>query len=123
MSAATARRTAEPDAPLELARMLYALRGARRAFIPPEILGEPAWDILLDLYISEAEGRSLSVTALGIGSRSPSATGLRYVASLETHGLVVRERDIHDGRRSFVRLSAAGRQAMDALLTEFLPAA
>lgn len=49
---------------LALARQAYALRRKRAAiFGNPELFGEPAWDILLDLYIAHAEAKPVSVSS------------------------------------------------------------
>ncbi|MGM3253246.1 hypothetical protein ACS22W_25800, partial [Escherichia coli] len=41
---------------LELARRTYADRRRRDKLFQPGLFGEPAWDILLDLFISAKEG-------------------------------------------------------------------
>ena len=101
--------TASQDHPIwvELARQNYDDRRRRtKIFRSEELFGEPAWDILLDLFISEHEQRRLSVSAVCIGARAPSATALRYLAMLQDADLVERIRDACDGRRSHVQLTA-----------------
>ncbi len=99
---------------LALARKTYALRRKRAAiFGNPDLFGEPAWDILLDLFIAEAEGKSVSVSSACIGSAAPSTTGLRWLGVLASEGLVVRENDPEDHRRVMVRLTATGQAAME----------
>jgi hypothetical protein len=99
---------------LALARQAYALRRRRAAiFGNPELFGEPAWDILLDLYIAHADGKPVSVSSACIGSAAPSTTGLRWLGVLLEEGLVVRENDADDHRRVLVRLTRAGITAME----------
>lgn len=99
---------------LALARKAYALRRKRAAiFGNPDLFGEPAWDILLDLYIAQAEGKPVSVSSACIGSAAPSTTGLRWLGVLADEGLVVRENDSNDNRRVLVRLTSAGMTAME----------
>lgn len=99
---------------LALARKAYALRRKRAAiFGNPDLFGEPAWDILLDLYIAKAEGKKVSVSSACIGSAAPPTTGLRWLGVLADEGLVVREADAEDQRRVLVRLTPAGQAAMD----------
>lgn len=96
------------------ARQIYASRRKRCAiFDNAELFGEPAWDILLDLYIAHAEGKQVSVSSACIGSAAPSTTGLRWLGILAQHDLVVREHDPDDQRRVLVHLSEGGLQAMD----------
>lgn len=104
---------------LALARQAYALRRKRAAiFGNPELFGEPAWDILLDLYVAHAEGKQVSVSSACIGSASPATTGLRWLGILADEGLIVRENDAEDNRRVLVRLTRTGITAMERFLDE-----
>lgn len=99
---------------LALARKAYALRRKRASlFGNPDLFGEPAWDILLDLYIAAGEGKPVSVSSACIGSAAPATTGLRWLGVLADEGLVVRENDAEDHRRVLVRLTHSGQAAMD----------
>lgn len=99
----------EQQRQVELARRLYFGRRLRpRIFEDEALFGEPAWDILLDLFIAEAEGKTLSVTAACIGAAVPTSTALRWLAILETRGYVRRENDTTDARRVFLRLTSVG---------------
>lgn len=96
------------------ARQIYAMRRKRAAiFGNPELFGEPAWDILLDLYIAHGDGKEVSVSSACIGSAAPPTTGLRWLGVLAEEGLVVRENDREDHRRVLVRLTRAGITAME----------
>jgi len=92
-----------------LAQLHYEKRRARDAiFSDPELFGEPAWDILLDLARAQAAGERVSVKSACLGSCSPSTTGLRWLGILEKRGLVERQEDPFDKRRAYVRLSKEG---------------
>ncbi|MFC0203372.1 MarR family transcriptional regulator [Novosphingobium soli] len=107
--------TASQDHPIwvELARQTYDDRRRRtKIFRSDELFGEPAWDILLDLFIAAKERRCVSVTSACIGSAVPSTTALRWITILEKQGLLVREADPGDARRVYVKLSARGYAAM-----------
>jgi MoxR-like ATPase len=102
-----------------LARQAYALRRKRaEIFGNAELFGEPAWDILLDLFIAQAEGKSVSISSACIGSAAPATTGLRWLGVLADEGLVVRENDPEDQRRVMVRLTAAGTAGMERFFNE-----
>ncbi len=90
-----------------VAQRLYDWRRRRDALLegPVKIFGEPAWDLLLDLFLMQAEGRQVSVTDGCIGSANPTTTAIRHIGRLELAGLVVRERDDEDRRRSWLRLT------------------
>jgi DNA-binding MarR family transcriptional regulator len=101
---------------VDVAKRLYELRKVRDALLGKALFSEPAWDILLDLFISDHQGRRLSVSAVCIGARAPSATALRYLTLLQEADLIERTRDQRDGRRSHVRLTALGQRRMVGLL-------
>ncbi|RYD27394.1 MAG: transcriptional regulator [Lysobacteraceae bacterium] len=107
---------------VDAARRLYDLRKVRDAMLGNALFSEPAWDILLDLFISEHEQRRLSVSAVCIGARAPSATALRYLTMLQDADLVERIRDARDGRRSHVQLTALGHLRMANLLCRLIDA-
>lgn len=105
----------DPDHPklVAEARRVYRRRRLRQAvFADPTLFGEPAWDILLDIFVADAEKRRLSVTDACIGSAVPSTTALRWIVSLEAKGLLTRENDPRDARRVWLHLTAEGRAKM-----------
>lgn len=109
------KTAASQDHPIwvELARQTYDDRRRRtKIFRSEELFGEPAWDILLDLFIAAKERRRVSVTSACIGSAVPSTTALRWITILEKQGLLMREADPGDARRVYVKLSARGYAAM-----------
>lgn len=109
------RSASSKDHPMwcELARQSYDDRRRREKIFKNETLfGEPAWDILLDLFIAAKMRRRVSVTSACIGAAVPSTTALRWIAVLERQELLVREADPGDARRVYVKLSARGYDAM-----------
>jgi DNA-binding MarR family transcriptional regulator len=72
------------------------------------VLGEPAWDMLLDLFQQWAEGVKISVSNLCIAAGVPQTTALRYITMLEDLGLVIREPSTEDKRVTFVSLTELG---------------
>lgn len=106
---------ARQDTPhmVEMARDVYQSRRRRaEVFDDTGLFGEPAWDILLDLFIAAKDRKRLPVTSACIGAAVPSTTALRWLTVLEEKGLVVREHDTGDARRIFVRLSVDGYDKM-----------
>lgn len=106
---------AVPESHADLARATYQARRLRSQFFAgPDLFGEPAWDILLDLFINASEGKPVPVTSACIGAAVPTTTALRWLSILETRGLVEREADGSDARRVFVRLTPKARASMTA---------
>jgi len=112
----------EPRAPThtpeQMAQQLYADRRRRTRHLPPTLFGEPAWDILLDLFIAAERGLDISVTSACIAADVPSTTGLRWLHILEGEGLVKSEADTQDGRRRFIRLTPDAHTRMRAFFGE-----
>ncbi|MBF9150198.1 MarR family transcriptional regulator [Novosphingobium jiangmenense] len=103
----------------DLARSAYRDRRRRsNIFGDPTLFGEPAWDILLDLFIAAKERKRLPVTSACIGAAVPATTALRWLTVLEEKGLIVRENDLSDARRVFVRLSSDGYEKMVSYFAE-----
>lgn len=99
--------------PSEVALAIFNSRRARvKHFGNRNIFGEPAWDMLLDLYIKQAEGKQTSIKSASIGSCAPATTALRWLKILEEEALVVSVEDPTDQRRRFVQLTAEGYEVM-----------
>jgi DNA-binding PadR family transcriptional regulator len=111
--AALARRR---ELALTFARECYAGRRRRARYLNADLFGEPTWDILLDLYVAAREGRRVPTTSACIGAHVPPTTALRWLRILEMRGLVDREDDGRDGRRTFVRLTERGHAVMEGFL-------
>ncbi|USI73527.1 helix-turn-helix domain-containing protein [Sphingomonas morindae] len=72
------------------------------------IVGDPAWSILLTLYLEGYRGqRSLSVTDACRASGVPMTTALRWIKALETEGFLERQGDRNDARRYLLQLTPA----------------
>ena len=98
---------------LALAEKTYEDRRRRdRVIGQSDLFGEPAWDILLDLFVAYLTDKDVSVSSACIGSASPPTTGLRWLSVLEDNGLVLRQKDLTDQRRTLVRISDTGIERM-----------
>lgn len=90
---------------LDWAKRAYEARRYRKQHLAHELFGEPAWDILLELYIAFHECRTVSTKAASFASDSPHATAHRNIVMLENLGLVHRVDDLHDRRIKWVGLT------------------
>ena len=106
----------EPIA-LQVRRQL-ALRRRRDGLFPPDLFGEPAWDMLLDLYVAASERRPISVSSACLAAAVPPTTALRYIATLERSGLIEREADPADRRRFHVRVSRQATELIERTYTD-----
>jgi DNA-binding MarR family transcriptional regulator len=101
-----------------LAEEVYRDRRRRARHLPQRLLGEPAWDILLDLYAAAGRGEAVSVSNACLGADAPASTALRWLQHLESDGLVERLPDETDARRHYVRLTPPGMARMTAYFAE-----
>ena len=92
---------------METARAAYRIRGLRNELFGQEMFSDPAWDILLDLFIAAHDGHRLSVSAVCVGARCPAATALRYLNLMSDLGSIYRVADAGDGRRFYIVLQPA----------------
>lgn len=98
------------------ARQLHRERRIRDAVFPAELFGEAVWDILLDLFASEAEDRKVRVSSACIAACVPASTALRYLSEMERRGLIVRSPSPDDKRGQYIALSDACQAEMRELL-------
>ncbi|WP_152417250.1 winged helix DNA-binding protein [Sandarakinorhabdus sp. AAP62] len=98
----------------------FRIRRLRARHLSDLSLGEPAWDILLDLAVAHYWRRETSVTSLCIAADVPSTTALRWINSMTKAGLIVRRPCQRDGRRSFLGISPESYRAMLALAADGL---
>jgi hypothetical protein len=102
---------------LETARRLYKARQLRTDFVgEKDLFGEPAWDILLDLFIRQAGAEPFSVEDAVINANTSRATGLRWVQALMHHGLVAIAPAAIDTDQQLVQLTPAGFEGMSRYL-------
>lgn len=106
--------TVMPSAPIDPGAVRRAIRQRRLrdVFFAGNLFEDPAWDMLLDLFAAELEGRRVSVSSLCIAAAVAPTTALRWITRLTEVGLFQRQDDPRDGRRAFIGLSAQGSAAM-----------
>lgn len=96
-----------------LAKWILRQRRRRDNFFSADLFGEPAWDMLLELYAHALDQRRISISALCTASGVPATTALRWIGNLERAGLIVRRNDPTDLRRVWLELTSDGSSAVD----------
>lgn len=105
---------------ISVAKDLKTSRDARASFLDADLFHEPAWDILLVLFIAAGEQCRRRVTDVCNDSRAPASTCLRYITLLEQKGYVSKQPNVLDGRVGFLSLTKLGEDCMRALLSDEL---
>nr|WP_243848373.1 hypothetical protein [Sphingomonas insulae] len=102
--------------PRELAKQLLAQRMARFDHFPAELFHEPAWDMLLALFVAHEERRTMNVKTLVASAQAPVTTSQRWIDHLHKLKLIDRVIDPVDRRRMEISLSDSGYTAITAYL-------
>jgi hypothetical protein len=100
-----------------LAKALVACRRRRDKALGKELFSDPAWDILLDLFVAQSENRDVAIGSACIAAAVPFSSARRWCQLLEKRELLYRTRDPRDGRRVFLRLTG---DAFDHVRTALL---
>ena len=96
----------------QFAKTMLLERRDRNLVLSAELLGDPAWDMLLDLFVAGDNAKSVSVTSLCHASGVPPSTALRWIGLLVGVDLIERVNDPDDGRRVNVTLAIKGRASL-----------
>ena len=86
-------------------------RRLRTRFLPADLFSDPAWDMLLKLYLAEIVQQRVPVGSCATAG-APMTTGLRWIKLLSDQGLIVRQSDPFDARRFYIELSPSASKAM-----------
>jgi hypothetical protein len=98
---------------LEAAQRAVRDRGARSDFVgSKDIFGEPAWDILLDLFIRQTNEKQVSARAAMMHAGAGPSTVVRWLSVLEQNDLIETSPDPSDSKQRLIRLTPGGYEGM-----------
>ena len=92
------------------AEAIYVGRRMRDSLFPDGLFGEPAWDILLAVFLAHSQGKDADASEVLLECNVPKSTGMRVVALLIERGLIVNQTDDEEPNR--VALSTTALRAM-----------
>lgn len=95
-----------------IATSIFNARKRRLELFDASLFGEPAWDMLLTLFIARTRGEMLSTRSLCALGGVPHTTGLRRIDELEAKGLIRRARDPIDARVMQIQICPKGYELM-----------
>lgn len=101
-----------------IASSIYRSRQVRSNYFKASLLGDPGWDMLLDLFISKIRGRRVSTTSLCVAANVPQATGLRWIDLLRQEGLLRRASAHDDARLKLVEITPEGFRQMRRFISD-----
>jgi DNA-binding MarR family transcriptional regulator len=107
---------------LDVAEEIYRVRRKRdvqfEQFFGSGLFCEPAWDMLLDLYINNGRKRVISVSSACLASAVPTTTALRHISELVRRRLLVRSPHPDDRRVYVLHLTPIAVSVMEGLLDQ-----
>lgn len=100
---------------------ILKLRSKRSEIFSENLFADPAWDILLELYLARLSRRTEAVSSICLASGVPSTTAIRWIKLLEQQGWICRTSDPADASRCFLSLTPKAEVAMERFfdLTQF----
>ena len=98
------------------AERLYAERRRRDALFPPDLFGEPAWDLLLAMFTARERGQAMILCRAYKAAGVSDTTGRRLLDRMEGEGLISRRRAPRSRKMRIVELT----DRSVALLVDFL---
>ena len=104
------------EALLERAASILRVRRARERLLGRGVMGEPAFDLLLFLYVQSGQ-KGASVTSLAGPAGIPYSSAMRWLRYLADKGIVERTDSKADRRAVCVQLTPSGRAILDELFS------
>jgi hypothetical protein len=99
-----------------VAERLYAERRKREEYFPPALFGEPAWDLLLTLFIANDDGRPVSLSEAYDAAQVDARQGPTLIEKLIAAGLVTRSHN----RRNAILLTDHGMDRLSDYLADLI---
>lgn len=100
----------------DFAAELLRQRALRADHFPAELFHEPAWDMLLALFVAHEDRRTMNVKALVMCAQTPVTTSQRWLDHLHKLKLIDRVVDPVDRRRVEISLTDHGERIIRAYL-------
>ena len=104
-----------PEALLNRAESILRVRRSRERLFCRAMIGEPAFDLLLCLYIRSGQ-KEMSLTSLARLSGIPNSSAARWIRYLADKGYVECAESTWDRRATCIQLTRSGRAVMDEFL-------
>lgn len=105
---------------VSVAQRMIAMRRHREAVLGSNLFGEPAWDIMLDLFVAGAKNKLVSISSACIAANVPPTTALRWIKIMVERGIICRTDDPFDNRRKWVSLSTEWQTKIHLLLSDLV---
>lgn len=102
---------------LAVARRLWLAALIRQRLFGRELFPDPAWNILLELFVAGEQGRDVTIKCACAAAGVPQSTALRHIAHLTEIRLITRHQNLSDARSAYLELTERARTRMVEFLT------
>lgn len=107
-----------PATPEQVARRLLVSRRRRAHYFGDALFHDPAWDMLLELFVAQGQGKQIDAADMCAVSGVPKATAARIVQHLTATGLIAPHPDPLDAGHTWLQLSARADRDLRGFLAE-----
>lgn len=90
---------------LDLARLMLWARSLLEREVATDLFADPAFNILLTLYVSRHEGQDVSTSTACTAAGVPTTTALRWINALARRGMIHKRSLPNDRRFTYLELS------------------
>lgn len=104
----------------EFARQILTGRKQRERFFDPVLFSNPAWDLMLHLYVATAEDGGMSVPDYCASSSTPKGVLLRWLDYFQQEEMVETADDPERADQTLIRLSDTTHMAVSAYLASLI---
>lgn len=103
-----------------LAEDILTDRDRRTTHFPGELFSEPAWDMLLCLFIADARNICLSEADVYAASREPHSTAMRWINFMTSLGIIEHTQASQNEQPRYIKITASGATQMRNYLKSIL---
>ena len=104
---------------VQFAERIYRSRRDREKVFNDSLFADPAWDLLLDLFVRSARNEQVSISSACHAASVPEATALRYLKALTEKNYVERISHPNDKRSTTLKMTPLGSKLMIDWLEHF----
>jgi Fic family protein len=104
---------------VDLVERIYRSRRDRERVFDDRIFADPAWDLLLDLFVRSERNEQVSISSACHAASVPEATALRYLKALTEKAYIERISHPNDKRSTTLKMTPLGRSLMIEWLDHF----
>lgn len=113
--------TGEGITAADVARVIYSARAGIGQFFEPNLFADPAFDMLLFMFLEDDAGRAVETSSCYRASGVPRTTAIRWINMMVANGMFISAPHPTDRRLTLLRLSDDAREGVRRWLNGMRP--